>query len=251
MENGQTVRHIALALCAVFVSVLWNVNARASLIGNGSFETPQLAAGRAQYQPSGGVWSFNPSAGIINPPGAVVPGQGDFDGYPAPDGAQYAFLQSGSLPLQGAISQDVVFPATGLYSLTWWEAGRSDREFPGHGGNNPYIVELDSATLGSFASTTGERFTARALSFTASAGTHTLAFAAKGTIDNTTFIDQIDLAPAATGVPLPPAFGFGIIAAGVAMAASPCIRRLGRSPITLRVRAIRLIDGNAGTRHVR
>lgn len=152
---------------------------------NGSFETPALSSNSFLYDPTGATWTFLNNAGIINAPG------NGFFGPSAPDGGQYAFLQSATNP--GAFSQTITFTLSGTYRLSYFVAGRSDNG-TGAAGDFSYQVLFDSLAIGSDATTTSQPFTLRSFDFVASAGSHTLAFEAVSTgADNTAFFDLVTI----------------------------------------------------------
>jgi hypothetical protein len=156
-------------------------------IANGSFETPVLSSNSFLYDPSGAIWTFLNNAGIISAPGA------GFFGPPAPDGNQYAFLQSADNA--GAFSQSIVFSLSGTYQLSYLVAGRSDNS-QGAAGNLSYEVLLDSTVIANDATTTGQPFTVRSFDFVASSGSHILTFeAVPNGADNTAFFDLIAIQP--------------------------------------------------------
>ncbi len=147
-------------------------------VANGSFETPLLISNTFLYDPSGATWTFLNNAGIINAPGA------GFFGPLAPDGNQYAFLQSANNP--GAFSQSITFSLPGTYQLSYLVAGRSDNG-AGAAGDLAYEVLLDSTVIANDATTTGQPFTIRSFDFVASSGSHILTFeAVPNGADNTT-----------------------------------------------------------------
>jgi hapalindole biogenesis HpiC1 cyclase-like protein len=180
-------------------------------IGNSSFETPELS-GNFAYTPAGATWSFAGNAGISGPPSA-------FGSTPAPDGDQYAFLQTIS-----SFSQQITLPADGTYVLTFFAAGR----VPGatFGGTEAYQALLDADVI--FPQTTtdnGSPFVFQQSSpFFATAGLHTLTFQGlTSSPDQTAFIDAIAInsAPVAS-VPEPSS----ILVVSFGAAALPAIRRL-------------------------
>jgi hypothetical protein len=73
---------LVLTMACMFAGTLL-----ASTITNGSFETPALAPGSFQYDPSGATWVFSGPAGIASNGSA-------FNFVSAPDGTQEAFLQA-------------------------------------------------------------------------------------------------------------------------------------------------------------
>jgi hypothetical protein len=156
-------------------------------VANGSFETPLLSSNTFLYDPVGATWTFLNDSGIINAPGA------GFFGPLAPDGNQYAFLQSANNP--GAFSQSITFSLPGTYQLSYLVAGRSDNG-QGAAGNLAYQVLLDSLVIGNDATATGQPFTIRSFNFVASSGDHTLTFqsVANGA-DNTAFFDLVAIQP--------------------------------------------------------
>jgi hypothetical protein len=156
-------------------------------IANGSFETPVLSSNSFLYDPGGATWTFLGDSGIINAPGA------GFFGPLAPDGNQYAFLQSADNP--GAFSQSIVFSLPGTYQLSYLVAGRSDNG-TGATGNLAYEVLLDSVVIANDATTTGQPFTIRSFDFVVSSGSHTLTFeAVPNGADNTAFFDLVAIQP--------------------------------------------------------
>jgi hypothetical protein len=155
-------------------------------VANGSFETPVLSSNSFSYDPGGATWTFLNDSGIINAPGA------GFFGPPAPDGNQYAFLQSADNP--GAFSQSIVFSLPGTYQLSYLVAGRS--QTGGATGNLAYEILLDSLVIGNDATTTGQPFAVRSFNFVASSGSHTLTFeSVPNGADNTAFFDLVAIHP--------------------------------------------------------
>ena len=178
----------AIALTAA--AAIW-LGAFASSFGqnvaNGSFETPLLSSNSFLYDPAGATWTFLNNAGTISAPGA------GFFGPPAPDGNQYAFLQSAGNA--GAFSQSIVFSLSGTYQLSYLVAGRADNG-QGAAGNLSYEVLLDSTVIANDATTTGQPFTIRSFDFVASSGSRILTFEALSNgVDNTAFFDLIAIQP--------------------------------------------------------
>jgi hypothetical protein len=188
MRNAGAAVIVLIWLCALS-------RATAQTVGNSSFETPSLPANSFSYDPSGGTWTFAANAGIINAPG------GGFVGPSAPDGSQYAFLQSANNP--GALSQSITFSLAGTYQLSYLVAARSDNGL-GAAGNLSYQVLLDSTVIGNDATVSGQPFTSRSFNFVASSGSHTLTFEPiANEVDNTAFLDVVAIQP----VPEPAAGG--------------------------------------------
>jgi hypothetical protein len=181
-------RLLKLAQAAAFV-LFWvgaAAPARADVIVNGSFETPDIPTNSFLYNPTGATWTFAGNSGIIDPPSG-------FFGPPAPDGSQYAFLQTGGG--SSSFSQSVTLPSAGTYMLSFFDAGRPPGIF-GNTGNLSYQVLLDSTLIGSGMTTTSQPFTLRTFLFTANAGTFTLSFFAPSEAgDNTAFFDSIRITP--------------------------------------------------------
>jgi hypothetical protein len=147
---------IGIGLCALSQT-------NAQTVSNGSFETPVLPLNSFLYDPTGATWIFTENSGIISAPGS------GFFGPPAPDGNQYAFLQSATSP--GAFSETINFTLSGTYLLSYLVAGRPDNG-AGATGNLSYEVLLDSTVIAIDATTTGQPFTAKLFQFTATAGNH-------------------------------------------------------------------------------
>jgi len=168
---------VAISLCALSKSP-------AQTVSNGSFELPGLPSDSFSYDPTGATWLFTANSGIINAPG------GGFFGPAAPDGNQYAFLQSATAP--GAFSESINFTLGGTYLLSYLVAGRSDNG-QGAAGNLSYEILLDSTVIATDATTSGQPFTAQLFSFTTTAGNHTLTFevAPGSTGDNSAFFDRV------------------------------------------------------------
>lgn len=184
--NGKTSAVILVAL--FIVPFLAASIATAQSVPDASFETPAIASDSFTYDPLGAPWSFSGHAGIINAPGS------GFNGPTAPDGSQYAFLQSGfSGQTPGVFSQTISFSLAGTFQLTYLVAGRPP-DGSGSFGDLPYDVRLDSTVIGTDSTTSSEPFTQLSFTFTASAGDHTLAFETNQiSADNTAFIDSVSI----------------------------------------------------------
>ena len=175
-------------LSTVLLSMVFGGVAQATIISNGSFETPDIPDNDFLYNPSGGTWSFLDSSGIIDP----VSG---FTAPPAPDGAQIAFLQAASGTFEGSFSQSISLTLAGGYNLSYQEAGRP---LTGFGGDLNYQVLLDSTIIADRTTTSGQPFIPVTVGFSAAAGIHTLTFRAPvASGDNTAFFDAV----AITSVP--------------------------------------------------
>jgi hypothetical protein len=180
MQRLGTVGLVLLVwLCALSQS-------SAQIVTNGSFETPSLPPDSFSYDPSGATWVFSAHAGIIN-----APGDG-FAGPPAPDGSQYAFLQS--VNASGSFLQTINFSLSGTFLLSYLVAARPDNG-QGAAGNLNYEIRLDSTVIATDATVTAQPFSARLFQFTADVGSHTLTFEVSpgATGDNTAFFDSITI----------------------------------------------------------
>jgi RHS repeat-associated protein len=91
------------------------VTLNATLVGNGSFEVPDLGNGNYEYRPAGGTWSFVDNSGISGNGSTFTAGNP-----PAPDGDQVGFLQETC-----SISQPLSLSA-GTYTLQFKAAQRGD-----------------------------------------------------------------------------------------------------------------------------
>jgi hypothetical protein len=170
---------LAICFCALSQAI-------GQTVVNGSFETPALSPNSFLYGPNGATWIFTANSGIIK-----APGDGFF-GPSAPDGSQYAFLQSATAP--GAFSETINFSLSGTYLLSYLVAGRSDNG-AGAAGDLSYEILLGSTVIAMDATTTGQPFTSKMFQFTTTAGDHTLTFevAPDSAGDNTAFFDSVAL----------------------------------------------------------
>jgi hypothetical protein len=178
-------RRVAVLTAAAGIWLATIASGVGQIIANGSFETPDISSNTFLYDPSGAVWVFTGSSGIIDAPG------GAFFGEPAPDGSQYAFLQFDPTNA-GVFSQTITLSLAGTYELSYLVAGRPNNG-GGAAGNLPYQILLDSTVIASDSTTTGQPFTSKVFDFSATTGSHTLTFetAAGASGDNTAFFDMI------------------------------------------------------------
>lgn len=200
--NITTIKNRSLALAVVIASILivYHPLAEAQTVLNGGFETPVFPTGDWSYSPTNASWSFitNTSTtfvgygGIANVATApwCIPG-----GYA---GNQVAILQN-----SGTISQSISFPVSGVYRLTYLQAGRCANG--SYAGNQQYDVMLDSTVIGADLNTTSSQpFTPVSLAFYSNPGAHTLSFQGIPTGgDNTAFLDQVAISLIATNATLP------------------------------------------------
>ncbi len=151
-------------------------------VPNFGFETPGI--GGYQYNPSGGLWTFNGAS----PSGSGLVGNGSLFGNPsAPQGVQAAFVQE-----HGSISQAISGFTPGInYTLNFFAAERLNDA-------QSWNVTVNGVVIASFnpgaSATSYLNYTA---AFTATAPTQTVAFVGTDLAggDNTVFIDNIRITP--------------------------------------------------------
>ena len=113
----------------------------AAIVADASFESPTEAANSYVYDPSGSVWTFSSTSGIVNPPSGL--------GAPAaPNGKQVAFLQTNRSASQyngedGTISQSISLPSTGYYSLSVEAAADSNDVGGAVAAEESFMLTLD------------------------------------------------------------------------------------------------------------
>src|SRR5947209_8097655 len=139
-------------------------------VSDGSFEAQNLGAGYF-YNPAGFPWTFSSTSGVIQPPSA-------FNGpNPAPDGSQYAFLQTnrGDSHFKGStdglISQAITLPDGGVYQIGLQHASREGPPVA------TYQILLDGSPIGGTQGAPQTSFKPSGFTFNAAPGPHTLAFA--------------------------------------------------------------------------
>lgn len=207
MKKISLFRYLPVLVCASALNA-------APIIGNASFETPDLSSGQFEYAPVLGTpWVYaNAGIGSNGPGGFFIP--------TTPDGDQAAFLQTNV----GSISQSVSGFEVGVsYTLSFYLAKRT-------GGCNecgPTIGDLSISALvngsevfGAFnVGTLGSEFVAfTSDAFTATATTMDISFVGSGPGgDRTAFVDAVTLDVSA--VPEPASIALGAIGlAGLAVA---------------------------------
>ena len=156
------------------------VNSVAVSLVNPGFETPTLASGGYQYNPTGtGVgWTFGGTTGLQSNGSA-------WGAAAAPDGRQTAFVQR-----TGSISQTVSLSA-GSYTLSFQVAQRACCAAPNV---QPVKVTVDGTQVGSLVSPASTSFSVVSISFSvATSGAHTIAFTGTDSQDKTTFIDAVTI----------------------------------------------------------
>jgi uncharacterized protein (TIGR03437 family) len=186
--------------------------ARADLITNGSFESvsPALSTnGICTTEPavypygacSATGWTGNYQIGNGRTIG--IGGESFSIPQPDPNGDQALILQSAH-NLAPAATQSISIPTTGLYTLTFYIANRSTS---GYGGPQTITVLLDGVGIaGGTYSGLASAWTLKALTFSTTAGNHSLTFEGLTTSSTaqsafvTAFVDDVSLVP-----DLPPA----------------------------------------------
>ena len=183
-------------IATVFALSISTANAAFITINDASFENTDIAANSFQYAPASPDWTFSASAGLVDPFAPLISSE-------APDGAQFGFIQQ-----TGSFSQDIFFPSTGNYTISYLEAGRIDV-----GGSLDYQISVGGSVVHTDSTLTAQAFSLVETTFFTTAGIQTLSFDGLTVTDNTAFFDAIsinELAP----VPVPAAawlFGSGLI----------------------------------------
>jgi fibronectin type 3 domain-containing protein len=158
----------------------------ASSVADAGFEAPNVGAGTYgafQYDPSGVAWSFSGNAGVAGN------GSGFTSGNPsAPEGTQVGFLQ-----MTGSFSQSVNL-AAGSYQIGFWAAQRAN-----YGGAQSFKVLVDGQVVSTFSGLSTAYTSLTTSAFTVAAGNHTITFQGldPDSGDDTAFIDNVQIAPAA------------------------------------------------------
>jgi len=158
---------------------------------NLSFERPVIGSGNYAYSPTGGSWVFGGASG--NGAGLVANGSG-FANPNAPQGVQAAFVQG-----YGAFSQALNGFTPGVtYTIGFSAAQRGSVQ----NGGESWNVMIDGAVIATF-SPGGTNYANYTATFTAWAGTHTLAFVGTDYAfgDNTVFLDNVSISPGISQVP--------------------------------------------------
>ena len=169
----------------------------AAIVADASFESPTEAANSYVYDPSGSVWTFSSTSGIVNPPSGL--------GAPAaPNGKQVAFLQTNRSASQyngedGTISQSISLPSTGYYSLSVEAAADSNDVGGGVAAEESFMLTLDGTPVLTGLHPTSSAFSSIGGTFYASGGNHTLGLVSTGPDSTTTFIDEVQLTSVTPG----------------------------------------------------
>jgi len=163
---------------------------------NFGFETPAL--GTFQYNPSGASWTFTPSSGSggsgLTPNGSLF----NSSNPNAPEGSQVAFLQSIS-----TIAQSISgFVPGAKYAVTFSAAQRAGQY---QQSRQTWDLRVDNTVIASYAPpATATSYVDYTTNFTATAATHTLAFAGTDLPggDNTVFLDNVRIVPSPSLAPV-------------------------------------------------
>lgn len=157
------------------------VNAQ-NLVVNGSFENPTVNG--FQYQPPSSNWYYGGGTGISANSGFQTAGA-------IPDGNQFCFVQGAG----DYVSEQVTFPTSGMYALSYDAGGRTAGS--SYGGNTNYGVYLGSSLLAAGTTTSNSAMTQQLDYFSASAGTQTLKLQVTGAAgDQTALFDAVSITPA-------------------------------------------------------
>jgi len=142
-----------------------------------------VGAGQFKYDPTGSPWVFTGGAGISSNKSGFTSSNP-----PALQGGQVAFLQG-----TGSFTQSVANWAAGSYVLLYDAAQRGNFGVS----KENFEVLIDGSVVGTFtpSSTSYQGYSTAA--FTVTAGAHTIEFKGLDSAggDNTTFLDQITVAP--------------------------------------------------------
>lgn len=206
----------AIAALAVF-GLFSHAAHSAELLTNGSFESAvNLNAGGYCYQGFGDDcgpiqgWTGGTPA-VIAQDSALWSNPGGLAGFNAGFGNQIAGVQTHPALGQSSLQQ-TVNGAGGLYTLSWYDAGRI-----GDGGQT-YQVNFGGSTIGTFSVNPGQGWSLNSFTFTAAAGSQLLSFVGVGTqTDGTVFLDNISLtgAPSVSPVPEPESLAMMLAGLGV------------------------------------
>ncbi|MBC2660608.1 PEP-CTERM sorting domain-containing protein [Novosphingobium flavum] len=195
--------------------------AQAAVLSDGGFEAQGATVGPAGYCYMGasvagsavcgaGAWTGGGDGG-----GIQSASNSAWPGIPTLEGSYYGFVQTA-----GFLSQVFTITSSGNYVVNWLDAGRVASG--GQSGNQAYDAILTNlttnsvTTLSSYATTTAQAWTARAMNTTLAGGTsYRLTFQGKTTNDNTAFIDAVavNAVPVST-VPEPSSWGLMMVGFG-------------------------------------
>lgn|GEM_PF-1222232 len=201
-----TANHLIVTAAAAAALLIGGSARAATLLTDGSFESPDIGAGGYTYPglpfgnvaPIGAVqggWTFN-GAALVNASGGNAWYSGA--GPTGKDGVQFVALQGTS-----SITQSFVADATTDH-LSWLSAGRTN--FGCCNGDQSYNITLDGAAVGgAFSTLSNSNFSLNTLDLAGLTVGQSYTLGFKGLIgaDETAFIDNVVLSNA--GLPPPPA----------------------------------------------
>jgi hypothetical protein len=176
-----------------FVDQLSITSATPNGFSDPSFGNPSQGSGGSAWtaQPSGSAWTFTGSAGLSGNASGFTSGNPN-----APQGSQVAFIQE-----SGIVSQVVNTAAAGPYVISFSAAQRGN-----NGASNETVaVEVDGTVVGSVTPVGTSYATYMINGFALTAGRHTVAFVGidPAGIDQTVFLDRVDLVPQGLLGPIP------------------------------------------------
>ena len=186
----------------------------AAAVANFGFETPSLST--YAYAPSGAAWTFTALSGTSGS-GISANGSAFTSGNPnAPQGVQVAFLQG-----TGSISQTITGLLAGAVYQVTFAAAQRDNIYGAQTGQT-WELQVNGAAIGTYAPPeSAQSYLDYAATFTASAGTQTLAFVgtdANGG-DNTVFLDTVQVAVSPSLAP--PKLGCAVVNGEIQMSWPP------------------------------
>ncbi|MGG7566642.1 VPLPA-CTERM sorting domain-containing protein [Rhodovulum sp. DZ06] len=196
------------ATCAAAALLLSAAPAAAATLVNGSMTgTPSNAAvpsGWTILEETPDTSDVTGAAGGLAP--YVVTPLG-----PSPDGGTFVGIARGENGFSESFGQSIVdFVVGETYELSWYAGNFGASSGTVYDGTNAVEVLLDGALVGTGADVTlGRAWTSQAITFTATAGTHLLAFALRDAVNSYIQIDGVALTvagdPGPSDVPLPAA----------------------------------------------
>lgn len=210
MRKRQNIVAMSLILACGLVA---HVRA-ANLVGNASFETPPV--NNFQYHPTSSDWVYSANAGLST---GINSGNGfDINGT-IPDGGQFAFVQN----VGSYVLENVTFPVSGDYTLTYFAAGRRQAVPPtNYGGDTNFDVFVGATLIATGSTTSDTPFTRRGpVTFFEPAGTFPLEFEltsipANAISDQSVLFDEVSI----TSVPEPSTLAL-VLLGGMAFCARP------------------------------
>jgi hypothetical protein len=213
------IRHpFARALTALGLCAATALPVQANLLTNGSFDAagPNLAGtgsycylGIGDYRECGSVPGWTGTLQIIAASSFDWHTPSGNGGWTAAQGSRLAGLQNSSY-----LAQTLAL-AGGSYTLSWLDSNRKSLSYSG----NSYQVLLDGTVLDTFATSPGDAWAGNSLSFSTTAGSHTLRLQGlRASGDGTSFIDAMSLDAVAAQVPEPQSLALVALAlAGVGL----------------------------------